>query len=179
MRAGVAHRLRYCVANVERAQRPRQAAAEAAGPALRDQRRQAARDRLDLVGYNHKEHLYEADHQHFPNMPLVGSENGHSYPNWLAVVRNDYIAGQFLWTGIDYLGEARGWPIHGSGAGLLTVAGFEKHTWHLRRSWWSDEPVAYIVTRPYAESAEKNFWSHPISRTYATQRARWPVTRES
>ena len=123
-------------------------------------------DRLDVVGYNYKEHLYEADHRRFPEKPLLGSENGHRSADWLAVTRNDYIAGQFLWTGIDYLGEAHGWPIHGSGAGLLTVAGFEKHSFHLRRSWWSDEPVAYIVTRPYVEAAEKSFWSHPIARTW-------------
>lgn len=123
-------------------------------------------ERLDLVGYNYKEHLYEADHQRFPNMPLLGSENGHSYGNWLAVAQNDYVAGQFLWTGIDYLGEARGWPIHGSGAGLLTLAGFEKHSWHLRRSWWSDDPVAHMVTRPHVDAAQKSFWSHPVSRSW-------------
>lgn len=123
-------------------------------------------DRLDVVGYNYKEYLYEADHGHLPAKPLLGTENGHRYTDWLAVARNDYIAGQFLWTGIDYLGEARGWPIHGSGAGLLTLAGFEKHTFHLRRSWWSDEPVAYLVTRPHDERAiEKNFWSHPVARS--------------
>ena len=52
----------------------------------------------------------------------------------LAVTDNDYIAGQFLWTGIDYLGEARGWPVHGSDAGLLTLAGFEKPGYYRRQS---------------------------------------------
>ena len=28
---------------------------------------------------------------------------------WQAVTDHPYICGQFLWTGIDYLGEARGW----------------------------------------------------------------------
>ncbi len=121
-------------------------------------------DSLDLVGYNYKEYLYEADHGHLPDTPLVGSENGHRYTDWRHAADKDYIAGQFLWTGIDYLGEAHGWPIHGSGAGLLTVAGFEKHTYALRRSWWSDAPVAYLATRPYVEAADKNFWSHPIAR---------------
>jgi beta-galactosidase/beta-glucuronidase len=121
---------------------------------------------FDVIGYNYKEHLYEDDHARFPNLPILGSENGHRYTDWLAVADNDYISGQYLWTGIDYLGEAHGWPIHGSGAGLLTVAGFEKHTFHLRRSWWSDEPVAHIVTRPYVEAEDKNFWSHPIARTW-------------
>ena len=39
---------------------------------------------------------------------------------------NDYVAGQFLWTGIDYLGEANRWPNRGSSAGLLDVCGFKK-----------------------------------------------------
>ena len=128
-------------------------------------------DRVDVVGYNYKEYLYEADHRHLPDKPLLGSENGHRYTDWLHVEQKPYIAGQFLWTGIDYLGEAYGWPIHGSGAGLLDIAGFEKHTFHLRRSWWTYEPVAYIVTRPFVEAADKNFWSHPIAR-------RWDGTGE-
>jgi beta-galactosidase len=121
---------------------------------------------IDVVGYNYKEHLYEADREKFPEQPVVGSENSHRYTDWRHALDKDYIAGQFLWTGIDYLGEAHGWPIHGSGAGLLTVAGFEKHTYPLRRSWWSDTPVAHIVTRPHVEAADKNFWSHPIARRW-------------
>jgi beta-galactosidase len=124
---------------------------------------------FDVIGYNYKEHLYEDDHRRFPALPLLGSENGHSYENWRHVADKRYISGQFLWTGIDYLGEAHGWPIHGSGAGLLTLAGLEKHTFHLRRSWWSDDPVAYIVTRLYAEAAEKNFWSHPVARDWGAE----------
>lgn len=120
-------------------------------------------DPIDVVGYNYKEHLYEEDHRRFPDKPLLGSENGHGYVEWQAVTRSDFIAGQFLWTGIDYLGEAHGWPIHGSGAGLMTLAGFPKETWHLRRSWWSDEPVARIAVRPHVEG-EAPFWSHPVSR---------------
>ncbi|WP_407359173.1 beta galactosidase jelly roll domain-containing protein [Microbacterium sp. LTA6] len=119
---------------------------------------------LDVVGYNYKEHLYEDDHRRFPGTPFLGSENSHRYADWQAVTGNEFIAGQFLWTGIDYLGEAHGWPIHGSGAGLLTLAGFPKHTWHLRRSWWSDEPLAHLVVRPFTEG-ETSFWSHPVSRS--------------
>jgi beta-galactosidase len=83
-------------------------------------------DVLDVCGYNYKEQWYTEDHARYPERPLLGSENGHHYAAWLAVRDNPYIAGQFLWTGIDYLGEARGWPIHGSSAGLLTTAGFPK-----------------------------------------------------
>lgn len=104
-------------------------------------------DHLDLIGYNYKEHLYADDHLRFPNQPFIGSENGHTYEQWLAVADNDYIGGQFLWTGIDYLGEAHGWPIHGSGAGLLTLAGFEKINYYLRKSWWTDQPIVHLATR--------------------------------
>jgi beta-galactosidase/beta-glucuronidase len=120
---------------------------------------------LDLVGYNYKEHLYPADHEKFPAQPIVGSENGHSYGNWRAVTDNAYISGQYLWTGIDYLGETHGWPQHGSRAGLLTLAGFDKHSFHLRRSWWADEPVAYLATRP-KQGEEKHLWAHAAGRDW-------------
>ncbi len=106
-------------------------------------------DNLDLIGYNYKEHLYSQDHQAFPNQSLIGSENSHSYSAWQAVKNNPYISGQFIWTGIDYLGEAAGWPIHGSGAGLLTLAGFAKEDFYLRKSWWTDTPMIHISTCQY------------------------------
>ena len=126
-------------------------------------------DEVDLIGYNYKEQLYAADHARFPQTPLIGSENGHGYAEWRAVADNDFIAGQFLWTGIDYLGEAHGWPVHGSGAGLLTLAGFAKPGWHLRRSWWSDAPTAHLVARLYAgRGVAANFWSHPVAHVLPT-----------
>ncbi|MFS0661107.1 glycoside hydrolase family 2 TIM barrel-domain containing protein [Niallia alba] len=103
---------------------------------------------LDLIGYNYKEHLYEEHHKMFPNQPIIGSENGHGYSQWKIVRDTSYIPGQFLWTGIDYLGEARGWPIHGSSAGLLDLAGNEKSRYFLRKSWWTENPMIYLVTRP-------------------------------
>ena len=104
-------------------------------------------EHLDVAGYNYKEQYYEADHRDFPQIPFLGSENGHSYEAWDAVKSNDYISGQFLWTGIDYLGEAHGWPIHGSGAGILDCAGFEKARYFRRKSLWCEEPQLYLATR--------------------------------
>jgi len=103
-------------------------------------------DSLDVVGYNYKESFYEQDHSRFPEKPFLGSENSHSFEAWKAVLENDYISGQFLWTGIDYLGEAHGWPIHGSGSGILTLAGFEKTSFYRRQSLWSSNPILKIVT---------------------------------
>lgn len=114
-------------------------------------------DSLDVIGYNYKEHLYEDDHKRFPTKPILGSENSHGYKEWLAVADHDSIAGQFLWTGIDYLGEAHGWPIHGSAAGLLTLAGFEKTSYYKRKSLWSKKPCIHLVTARYEES--NNEWT--------------------
>lgn len=106
---------------------------------------------LDIAGYNYKEHLYETDHKRFPNSVIYGSENSHSYKAWTAVRDNDYIAGQFLWTGIDYLGEAHGWPIHASMPGLLDMGGFKKPLWHFRKTLWGNTPYIYIFTREKPE----------------------------
>lgn len=103
-------------------------------------------DSFDVVGYNYKEEHYANDHKRFPNKPFLGSENSHSLNAWKAVRDNEYISGQFLWTGIDYLGEAHGWPIHGSGAGLLTLAGFPKVSYYKRQSLWSKKPMIYLST---------------------------------
>ncbi len=113
-------------------------------------------DPFDVIGYNYKEHLYEADHAKFPRLPLLGSENSHSMESWRAVRDNAYISSQFLWTGIDYLGESRGdWPVHGSPAGLLDIAGYDKLEWHRRKCLWSSEPYAYLSFRPAGSSRDE------------------------
>jgi len=114
-------------------------------------------DALSVVGYNYKEHLYENDHKRFPDKTFLGSENGHSEEAWKAVTENPYICGQFLWTGIDYLGEAHGWPIHGSSAGLLTTAGFPKPEYEKRKALWKEDgPDAAADGCPEKDAACEN-----------------------
>lgn len=100
---------------------------------------------LDVEGYNYMERLYAEDHAAHPKRVIYGSENGHSLEAWQAVAENDYIAGQFLWTGIDFLGEAHAWPSHASRAGLLDLAGFPKYQYYLRKALWTDEPMVYLT----------------------------------
>ncbi len=111
-------------------------------------------DALDIVGYNYKEHLYGQDHGRFPGRVIFGSENSHFMGAWKAVEENDYICGQFLWTGIDYMGEAHGWPVRASGAGLLDMAGFKKLRYYQRKAMWKDEPCAVLACRPYEPEEE-------------------------
>jgi hypothetical protein len=111
-------------------------------------------DSLDMVGYNYKEQFYEEDHKRFPHLPIIGSENHHGLEAWKAVKDKPYISGQFLWTGIDYLGEARGWPIRGSGAGLLDIAGNEKIAYYRRKALWSEKPLLFLASRLDTEGAD-------------------------
>lgn len=104
-------------------------------------------EKLDVVGYNYQEANYEADHKTYPRRVIFGSENGHGYTAWLAVRDNAYISGQFLWTGIDYLGEAGTWPSRANGAGLLDLCGFKKPMAWFRQSLWSDKPMVYVAAR--------------------------------
>ncbi|MGA2247206.1 MAG: glycoside hydrolase family 2 TIM barrel-domain containing protein [Verrucomicrobiota bacterium] len=99
---------------------------------------------LDAVGYNYQEGRYAADHAKFPKRIIYGSENSQQYGAWRAVQTNSYIAGQFLWTGIDYLGEAGAWPNRANGAGLLDLCGFKKPLGWFRQSLWSDRPMVYL-----------------------------------
>ena len=99
---------------------------------------------VDVVGYNYTESRYGEDHKAYPQRIIYGSENRHDLAAWKAVTDNDYIFGQFLWTGIDYLGESGQWPARGSSAGLLDLAGQRKPLGWYRAALWSTKPVCYI-----------------------------------
>ena len=99
---------------------------------------------LDIVGYNYQESRYADDHAKYPRRVIFGSENSHAFDNWAVVRDNPYVAGQFLWTGIDYLGEARAFPNRANGAGLLDLAGFKKPAAWFRQSLWSSAPMVYL-----------------------------------
>ena len=101
---------------------------------------------LDVAGYNYTENRYKQDHATYPKRILYGSENGHSMEAWKAVRDNDYIFGQFLWTGFDYLGESHSWPSRGFTSGLIDLAGFKKPRAYFRESLWSDKPMIYAGT---------------------------------
>jgi beta-galactosidase len=102
---------------------------------------------LDVVGYNYTESRYDADHQNFPNQFLYGSENPHNYDGWLAVKNKKFISAQFLWTGIDYLGEANPFPFRSAYSGLLDLTGSEKSIFYWRQSMWSDKPMLFATAR--------------------------------
>ena len=116
---------------------------------------------LDITGYNYTESKYQSDHEKYPNRVIFGSENVHDMEPWLAVKNNKHIFGQFLWTGIDYLGESGRWPSRGFYSGLVDFAGVIKPRGYFRQSLWSDKPMAYLGTYPLKNEKDisKDAWA--------------------
>jgi beta-galactosidase len=116
---------------------------------------------LDITGYNYTESKYQSDHEKYPKRVIFGSENVHDMEPWLAVKNNKHIFGQFLWTGIDYLGESGRWPSRGFYSGLVDFAGVIKPRGYFRQSLWSDKPMAYIGTYPLKDTKDvsKDAWA--------------------
>lgn len=148
-------------------------------------------DLLELVGYNYQESMYKKDHERYPNRSIFGSETlmypyhtgscwqMRSYEEWLSTLKEDYIAGEFLWTGFDYLGEGGigevinvcgkklvwpWWPSKGASCGLIDLCGFEKPSYYFRKAIWTNEPVVYIAVETDSTAKDWStcsFWNWP------------------
>jgi beta-galactosidase len=62
---------------------------------------------------------------------------------WQFVRTYDYVAGDFMWTGIDYLGEAF-WPMRITPAGVLDTCGFKKDGFYFYQSQWTAAPMIHL-----------------------------------
>jgi beta-galactosidase len=129
---------------------------------------------LDVGGYNYQVGQYERDHVKFPDRIIVGTE---SYPRdiasiWRTVEKNPYVLGDFVWTCMDYIGEA------GTGAarldndrgvyfdaycGDLDICGFKKAVSHYRDVVWGLSPLEVFVHRPIPEGRRETVagWGWP------------------
>ena len=121
--------------------------------------------------WNERRERYAADDRHaHPNWKMIGTESSSlsgtrggyslgpdsSVPRadytarmmrpeqlWKFVSLNDYYAGDFMWTGIDYLGESQ-WPSKGAGSGPIDMAGFPKDAFYFYQSQWTARPVLHL-----------------------------------
>jgi len=119
------------------------------------------------------ETFYDEDKRKHPGWRIIGTENGGvggirgeyplgmkenagwwKHPYYSAPVEagkllrytmsHDYVAGDFMWTGVDYLGEAH-WPERSASAGVLDTCGFEKDSFYFYQSIWKrEEPMVYL-----------------------------------
>lgn len=131
---------------------------------------------LDVVGYNYQEPWLSDDKKVFPNRIMYVAEAFPYYRGrlnsirdynplnpWYYVAENDFIIGQFIWSGIDYLGESSGWPSTGWPTGLFDVCMFEKPIAAFHRSVWNDEPMVRIAVADQSLDIDpgKDHWSSP------------------
>jgi len=120
-----------------------------------------------------REKYYSVDRETFPQRRMIGTESTSmggvrgEYPEispppgappffqflrgrnvdveqlWKFVRDYDYVAGDFMWTGIDHLGEAF-WPNKGSSSGVVDTCGFKKDGFYFYQSQWTNTPVLHM-----------------------------------
>lgn len=74
------------------------------------------------------------------NFRMIGPEQ-----RWKFTSLNNYVIGDFMWTGIDYYGETR-WPGRGANSGILDNCGFPKDGYYFFQSHWNrkGEPMIHL-----------------------------------
>ena len=117
-----------------------------------------------------RELCYSVDRQRYPTRKMIGTENvsvagvrgaydlegthGWRGPYHTRMIRAeqlwkftrlyDYVAGDFMWTGIDYLGEVR-WPAKNASCGPIDLCGFPKDEFYFYQSQWTEAPMLHLL----------------------------------
>jgi beta-galactosidase len=139
-----------------------------------------AADALDVVGLNYQTGAYDTYHRKHPRRPMTSTEDTAAYMTrgefksdragqvmgsydeepsswgnthrdaWRAIAQRPFIAGSFIWTGIDYRGEPTPfeWPSVGSFFGAMDLAAFPKTAFWIHQAQWTplkDRPVVKLV----------------------------------
>ena len=87
-----------------------------------------------------------------PTMMCSAYDNAHApwssthEETWEVVKHTPYCAGQFIWTGFDYIGEPTpyGFPARSSYFGIIDLAGFPKDIYYMYQSEWTNTPVLHL-----------------------------------
>jgi len=133
---------------------------------------------LDIAGYNYIDRyngtaMYLPEKTKYSKRLILGTETFHNTQYWLAVRDNDFVIGEFVWVGYDYLGEAGTWPKRGWDAGIIDMAGSPRPEYYLRKSYWTSEPVVHIAVETDKNPASDwhprkavSHWNHKWSGNY-------------
>lgn len=135
----------------------------------------------DIIGYNYMIHKVEGDHERVPDRVVWQTE---SYPrdawsNYLKVRDLPYVIGDFVWTGMDYLGESgigrhyyagevpgehwerNLWPWHASQCGDLDITGHRKPISYYRDMLYNGKDTVYMAVREpqgYRGEIKETLW---------------------
>lgn len=135
-------------------------------------------ENVDLGGYNYASQYYESDHEQYPERVIVGTEN---YPGaiggaWNFIESHPYVIGDFVWTAIDYVGEAgvghtfertndqwvqlMSWPWFNAWCGDIDLTGEKKPQSYYRDIVWrrSNIEMAVRPAIPDGEHEEVRGW---------------------
>ncbi|MDP0500840.1 MAG: glycoside hydrolase family 2 TIM barrel-domain containing protein [Verrucomicrobiota bacterium JB022] len=144
---------------------------------------------LDAAGYNYElQQRHAEDHERLPNRVMYASESYQYevFENWQAIHQHPYIIGEFVWSAIDYLGEAgigrvfppneearahwegTHFPWHGAYCGDIDLIGTRKPISYYRDVIWDTGTTLHAAVLPHPlEGGEWNqtLWSLPPAET--------------
>lgn len=149
---------------------------------------------LDVSGYNYELTRHAEDHTRIPDRVIMATE---SYPldaaqNWSTVLSQPYILGDFVWSALDYLGEAgigrvspsdqvvaphwagSHYPWHGAACGDIVLTGFRKPISYYREIIWSDRGTK-LYAAVLAPSPDGKPWNLSLLST-APAESHWTWT---
>jgi len=122
---------------------------------------------LDVAGYNYEIARHTNDHVRLPARVIMATESYQSetFSNWSQIQAQPYLIGDFVWSGIDYLGEsgigrifspdqpviahwqANFYPSHGATCGDIDLTGWRKSISHYRSIVWDRGEQLYTVVQ--------------------------------
>ncbi|WDF66237.1 sugar-binding domain-containing protein [Flavobacterium sp. KACC 22763] len=83
--------------------------------------------------------------------------------NWKTIKRQDFMAGTFIWTGFDYIGEPDPYPYpaRSSYFGIVDLAGLPKDVYYMYQSEWSNKTVLHILPHwNWKKDQEVEVWAY-------------------
>jgi len=141
---------------------------------------EAAFTSLDLAGYNYQWREYENDHKKFPARIMAGTESFpiEAFENWQQVEKYPWVIGDFVWTGMDYLGESgighayydtknpgflMPWPWYSSWCGDIDIIGQKKAQSFFRDVVWNRSKLEMAVHAPFTNGKTEgiSLWGWP------------------
>ncbi len=145
---------------------------------------------LDVCGYNYAQAEYRRDHARLPGRVVYGSESmaTDAFEHWTSVLELDHVIGDFVWTALDYLGEAGvgrvhfggdeepflgGYPWHHANCGDLDLCGFKRPQSFYRDVLWQNGDLLFIAVHaplPAGKTPTITPWGWPDVRPSWT----WP-----
>jgi beta-galactosidase len=111
-------------------------------------------ERWDKPFYRSYKHCSSYDNCHVP----WGTTHEET---WKLIKENDFISGQFIWTGFDYLGEPTPfwWPARSSYFGIIDLCGFPKDIYYMYQSEWTDKDVLHIFPHwNWTQGEDTDIW---------------------